>query len=186
MNDIVFIVSIIALLIILFLYYEHKYSELTMVTSSINDKPYLVRNRDDKLAAANMLATIVKRIDILIQYSIKHKKFNRLVKKYNPNNISESLSNSKYTSFSVNKGEQIVFCIRNKDPKQSIVDLNTLMFVAIHELAHILSKSVGHNDEFWGNMRSLLKVGIKLNIYTPVDYSKYPTPYCGINITATP
>lgn len=186
MDDIVFIVSIIVIMIMLFLYYENQYSELTMVTSSINNKQYLVRNRKDKADAADMLANMVNRIDILIQYSIKHRKFTRLVEKYNPENISESLSNSKYTSFSVNKGEQVVFCIRNKDSQQSIVDINTLMFVAIHELAHIQTKSIGHNDEFWNNMRSLLKVGEKLNIYNSVDYAKNPMPYCGINITATP
>ena len=31
------------------------------------------------------------------------------------------------------------------------------MFVAIHELAHIMTESVGHEPEFWDNMGFLLE-----------------------------
>ena len=67
-----------------------------------------------------------------------------------------------------------------------LVDLNTMMFVAIHELGHLMSKSIGHTTEFWDNMRFLLKKGIKLKVYKHIDYSKFPEDYCGIKITDTP
>ena len=60
------------------------------------------------------------------------------------------------------------------------------MFVVIHELAHLESKSVGHNKEFWDNMTELLKISIKLGIYKYVNYKNTPIKYCGINVTATP
>ena len=186
MTELVFIIVIITFLIILFIYYEHKYSELIKVKSSIDNRVYLVRNRDDKLQGADLLATVVKNIDILLAYTKDKNIFNRLSQKYNSANISESLSNSKYTSYSVNKGEKIVLCIRHKDKKETLVDLNTLMFVTIHELAHLESKTIGHNKEFWDNMTELLKVGIKLGIYKYVDYKDTPIKYCGINVTATP
>ena len=63
--------------------------------------------------------------------------------------------------------------------------MNTIMFVAIHELAHVMTKSVGHTEEFWDNMRYLLKKGIKIGVYTKVDYRKNPVKYCGLMITST-
>ena len=60
------------------------------------------------------------------------------------------------------------------------------MFVVIHELAHIITKSIGHTDEFWENMKFLLKISIKLGIYQEVDYKNKPEKYCGITITDTP
>ena len=46
------------------------------------------------------------------------------------------------------------------------------MFVAIHEIAHIMTLSVGHTEEFWNNFKFLLENAVELNIYTPVDYKK--------------
>ena len=60
------------------------------------------------------------------------------------------------------------------------------LFVVLHELAHIMSKSVGHNDEFWKNFKYLLKHSIKINIYNYENFNDNPKYYCGINITDTP
>ena len=186
MNELVFIISVIAFLLILFMFYENRYSELTHVTSKIDNKQYLVRNNEDKQEACELLAHIVQNIDKIIKYGLENGILKNLIKKYNRDNISESLSSSKYTSYSVNKGEKLVFCIRHKDHAQALVDLNTMMFVVIHELAHLESKSVGHNKEFWDNMRLILKIGMDLGVYNNVDYKQHPAQYCGINITATP
>ena len=74
----------------------------------------------------------------------------RLKKNYRPNNITESSPGNKYTSYSINKGDKIVFCLRSKDGSNKLEDINTMMFVAIHELAHLMTKSIGHTTEFWG------------------------------------
>ena len=60
------------------------------------------------------------------------------------------------------------------------------MFVAIHELSHIMSKDTGHTKEFWDNMKYLLEKASKLGIYQAVDYSQDPTMYCGTEINSTP
>ena len=86
----------------------------------------------------------------------------------------------------MNKGEKIVFCIRSKDEKQELVDINTIMFVAIHELAHVMTKSIGHTEEFWNNMKFLLKKGIDIGVYKQHDYKNDPVPYCGTEITDSP
>ena len=189
MSEITSIVIVIILVLCFFLHYESKYSELTYVQSDVDNEQYLVRNREDKVEAANMIATIKKNlIDIVAHLknnNMSDPKVRRLVKKYRPSKISESLPNTNYTSYSVNKGEKIVFCIRSKKTHK-LVGINTMMFVAIHELAHVMTKSVGHTEEFWDNMKYLLEHASEIGIYTPIDYAENPKIYCGQEINSTP
>jgi leucyl aminopeptidase (aminopeptidase T) len=170
--------------------YETVHADLTYVTSPIDGRSYLVRNRKDKLSAANLLAEIRQRLIRLTDYLktnyISDEKVSRLVSKFDPDAVSESIPNTSYTSYSVNKGEKIVFCLRAKDETAKLVDINTMMFVAIHELAHIMTTSVGHTEEFWSNMRYLLKKAIKVGVYEVHDYKNNPVKYCGIQITQSP
>jgi predicted metal-dependent hydrolase len=53
--------------------------------------------------------------------------------------------------------KKLYFCIRQKDEDETLVEENTITFVAIHELAHIMTKSIGHTDEFWNNFKRLIK-----------------------------
>ena len=98
--------------------------------------------------------------------------------------ISETGLDAKYTSYSVNKGESIAMCLR--EPDNSFIDMNTVHFVIIHELSHVMSESVGHTKEFWSNMKFLLEQAEKISIYKPVDYSKHPVKYCGMIINSSP
>lgn len=113
----------------------------------------------------------------------------RLVNGYNPQQIYETLPTSQYTAYSENKGEKLAFCLNSKKKTENegeLIDLNTLTFVALHELSHIATESVGHTDEFWNNFKFLLEEAVKIRIYTPVDYSNSPTPYCGMEIHDSP
>ena len=62
MNEITLTIIVIILVLVFFMHYESKYSELTYVTSSIDKDQYLVRNREDKEEAADILATIKKNL----------------------------------------------------------------------------------------------------------------------------
>ena len=190
MTEFITIVILTIIIICIFMNYETKLSELVYVKSKIDNREYLVRNRDDKEDAANILANLNKAILELIEYlELKFPdddRINRLVNKFNPDKISESISNTNHTSYSVNKGEKIVFCIRSKDEKEDLVKFNTILFVAIHELAHIMTKSIGHTEEFWNNMKFLLIYAIKKKIYIKTNYRKNPEPYCGASITDSP
>ena len=104
---------------------------------------------------------------------------------FDPDHITENIPGSMYVAYSVNKGEELSICIREKDTEK-FLDSNTVLFVAIHELAHIMSESTGHTEEFWDNMKYLLEEASKQGIYNPVDYSKNPTDYCGTEINSTP
>mgnify|MGYP007000038294 len=60
------------------------------------------------------------------------------------------------------------------------------MFVAIHEMSHVATKSIGHTEEFWTNFKFLLQQANEIQIYTPVDYKKINQEYCGMNIKDNP
>lgn len=180
---------IIFLALCSYMYIENLNNEVTYVKSNIDGKEYLVRNVDDKQEAADLFSNMSININKLLDF-LKEKydsdPVKRLIKKYDPTNITESSASSKYTSYSVNKGEKIVLCIRSRDDDAKLIDLNTLMFVVLHELAHIMTISVGHTEEFWTNFKFLLTKGIELDIYKEIDYSKNPQKYCGITITDSP
>ena len=103
-----------------------------------------------------------------------------------PDSIYESEPDSKQTSFSVNKGEKVIFCIRSKNKDNNLEDENTLTFVALHELAHIMSKGWGHKTEFWQNFKFILKNSIEAGIYKYQNFKSKPVKYCGVDITRSP
>ena len=169
---------------------ETKFTEVNYMVSKIDGRKYLVRNLKDKQEAADLLAKIRENL-VKISQELKKKNqdnvdIDRMINNFNPDNLSESTHENKYTSYSVNKGEKIVFCLRSKDEKQKLVDLNIMMFVALHELAHTMTKSVGHTPEFWNNFRILLRNARKLGIYKRVNYNEKPVEYCGTKITDDP
>jgi len=176
-------------------YYENFSSEMVQVKSNIDNETYTVRNLTDKQQAANMLATLRRNMKNLVDYVQNQKqgedKYCRgaitvLKDRFRPNKMSESPSNAKFTSYSVNKGEKIFFCLRLKDETNQLIDENTLTFVAIHELAHVMTKSIGHTPEFWNNFRFLLRHAVRAKIYRYQKFSENPEKYCGMSITDTP
>jgi predicted SprT family Zn-dependent metalloprotease len=114
-----------------------------------------------------------------------------LVERYNPQSIMENSMTSPDTSYSENKGEKIVLCLRDKlnPPGYPLVDENTVMFVVLHEMAHLMTASLStgkHTPEFWANFRRLLQDAAQMGIYQPVNYSHSPVSYCGMEITDSP
>ena len=166
------------LTILIYIYIDSKKSDLVLNKSNIDNRNYLVRNLHDKDKSCNLLADCRLRISKLINYLLinygAEERVKRFIRKYNPNNLSETAKGSKYTSYSVNKGEKIVICLRTRDKREELIEINTIMFVVLHELAHIMTSSIGHTEEFWNNFRFILKNSVKINIYKEIDYSKYP------------
>lgn len=183
------IVIIFVIVVILLFYIQKKYLEVEYVISDIDNNRYLVRNKDDKQKAADMLAKLNKKIKKLLNHMKKldpdNEDIKRLVDNYSVENISEGTEDSNYTSYSVNKGEKIVFCLRQRDGTDDFVDENVLMYVATHELGHLMTKEIGHTETFWNNFRYLLSEAIKIKVYEKTDFTENPTEYCGINIKSS-
>ena len=163
---------------------------LDKIEATVNGKKYYVRNLPDRTEAANKLATIGNSLQSLID-SLDEKeeekgKYNKQLKEsFNPDYITENIPGSTYVAYSVNKGEELSLCVREKDT-DVFMDNNIIIFVAIHELSHIMTPETGHTPLFWNNMKYLLEKASSMAIYTPTDYSKNPETYCGMEINSTP
>jgi hypothetical protein len=78
------------------------------------------------------------------------------------NNLIMVEDNESYT---INK-KVIHLC--TKDPRNGrYYDKNTLMFVVLHELAHVLCSDVGHTDSFSVINQALLDHAVKCGFYDP-------------------
>jgi hypothetical protein len=178
------------LLICLKIYSESELFSLKCVISTVDGNKYCVRDRAQVNEAADLLAQATKKCKELVGYVGKKypddPDVKRLVEGFNPQKISETLPTSELTAYSENKGEKLAFCLSKSKNSVTLIDINTLTFVALHELAHIMTKSVGHKQEFWQNFKFLLENAKAANIYQPVDYKKNPQGYCGMTITDNP
>jgi hypothetical protein len=186
---------IILLAIIIIYKYFNTYDVIYVECFNSNDhKKYLVRNLPDMNEAVKILSliesTLKKLINILINdEDVKSniEMFNYIKKideKIDDVEIQESTANSKYTSYTVNKGELLVFCIRSKITSK-IHDFNDLLYVAIHEIAHIGCPEVGHTDLFFKINTYLIDKAIKYNIYKYTDYGANNIEYCGMQLTVS-
>ena len=165
--------------------------QLKCIVSDVDGNKYCVRERDKLQEAADLLATITEKCKKLVKYmGEKHPNDNnvkQLVEKFNPKKIMETLPTSSYTAYSENKGEKIAFCLnKTKKGESNMIDEHTLMFVAIHELSHIATKSIGHKSEFWDNFKFLLENAKESGIHEPLDYKSSPQEYCGMKISDNP
>ena len=179
-------------IIVIFIYinFIRKSLYLDKIESSVNGKKYYVRNLPDKKEAADKLSNIGISLQSLIDSLDEKDKERgedilRLKKSFNSDYITENIPGSMYVAYSVNKGEELSICIREKDTEK-FIDNNTILFVAIHELSHIMTDELGHTKLFWDNMKYLLENASSLGIYQITDYNKYPVMYCGMKIDSTP
>ena len=185
-----YIIITFVILVGLKIYSESDAYNLKCIISDVDGKRYCVRERMTMELAANLLASVTQKLKDLVIYCAKNfpdnEKVQRMVQKFNPTKISETLPTSEYTAYSENKGEKLAFCLNKEKNGSKLIDINTLTFVAIHELAHIMTLSEGHKQEFWQNFKFLLEQAKASNIYDPVDYKKNPESYCGMDISDNP
>ena len=172
------------------IYFESEMFHLKCIVSDEDGNTYCVRETPKLELVADLLARTTEKLKQLVEY-VKEEYPNRenvkrLAEKFNPRKISETLPTSKYTAYSENKGEKLAFCTTTTKEGSKLIDENTLAFVAVHELGHVMTESVGHTKEFWQNFKFLLKDAVKIGIYEPIDYKKKPKNYCGMKITDNP
>jgi hypothetical protein len=190
-SDIITYVLVIFIIFLSFkIYEESDYFNLKCVISKKDGHKYCVRNRENLESSANLLEVVTqkcqKMVDILYEKYPKQERVVRLKNGFNPQRINEILPNSQYTAYSENKGEKLAFCLTKQKDGTNLIDVNTLTFVALHEISHIMTESIGHTDEFWTNFKFMLKEADMADVYRPVDYKNDPITYCGMDITDNP
>lgn len=148
-------------------------------------RSYRVRNtprkRETALALARMNEKVLDFItrlegagDAEFQGAVK-----RLRTRYRPDRLSEGRIDKRHTSYTLNKGEEVVLCLRSRDHKDEIYDDNLIFYVVLHELAHIASITENHNDEFHTNFRYLLRKAAEWGLFVRKSDRFH---YCGMDV----
>ena len=166
---------------------------LVMIKSSVDNKEYSVRDLPDKQEAADLMARVRIKLNNLkmhVETKFPDKaQVKQLMKNFEaePSRFIESTPDSDLTSYSVNKGESVHLCLRQREKDdESLVKEDVIMFVAIHEMAHMITKSVGHGPDFWNNFAWLIKEAETSGLYKSYDFKAHPVKYCGMSITDQP
>jgi WLM domain len=166
---------------------------MVSVRSNVDGQTYKVRDMADRQAAADLMARVrlkMKKLKIHLEATFPDKPQVKQLKRNfdaEAHRLGEATPEDEFTSFSVNKGEEVHFCLRQREGgNESLVDENIVTFVAIHEMGHIITASVGHGPDFWNNFAWLLQQAERIGIYTPQNFSAHPVSYCGMKITDQP
>ena len=190
-NLLFYIFISLLLFVCLRIYYESDAFQLKCVIATKDGNRYCVRDRNKLELAAELLATVAEKSTTLIAHLEnkypKDERVKRLVQNFNATRISETLPTSELTAYSENKGEKIAFCLNSeKNNDNNLIDINTLFFVCLHELSHIMTLSQGHKQEFWINFKFLIENAKEIGSYEVIDYKKTPVEYCGMTIHDSP
>jgi hypothetical protein len=180
----------------------YTYVEIVYTKSDIDGKTYIIRrgrNHNEKFykESANTLALINGRMEKLINhlentykgdystnYFIKKLKFN-----YNHSILSEAAIDDRYTTYTIDK-QNMHICLRTRDSEDKVYDLNILMYVVLHEAAHLANYDqngvaiIGHGPEFRMIFKFLVENAIKIGVYNYVDYTNFPQEYCGLILSS--
>jgi hypothetical protein len=184
------LITIIVIIIYLFLFHNKK--NIILVEGRNKDK-YLVYNDQNKELSAILLSDVIENMfklrDYLYTNIEKYPNFSEYIKQLNSNLnkdrslIYENDPTSKLTSFSLNKGEEIGFCLKSKKTGK-LHKLNLIMYVALHEMAHIACPEIGHGELFKKIFKFLTEVAIEIKLYSLDNYESTPVEYCGMMLSS--
>jgi hypothetical protein len=190
-------IFIIIIIILFLIFYNLINTEVKYVKSNIDNNEYLVRDLDDSTQAAALLSNLKRRMNKVTNHLYKNKDtlyienkeyIKNLYDKVNAGVvISENSSETNYTSYSVNKGEELVFCLRSrkKENKNKFHNLNLLTYVLLHEMAHIACPEYGHTPLYNNIFGFITNIAIQIGEYNKIDFYQDNTEYCGMTITSS-
>ena len=180
-----------------------SYNENVYITSTLDNNKYLIRRGKNKPTyflshSADTLAEINRRITKLIAIlnekygndTTKNYFIHHLISNYNFNKLSEAAYDPRFTTYTVNKDE-VHICLRTRDINENIYDINLLMYVVLHELAHMCNYDInnepikGHGEEFRNIFKILVEESILAGLYKYQDYSIQPVEYCGMQLNSS-
>jgi hypothetical protein len=166
---------------------------IVSVKSSVDGFTYKVRDMPDKQAAADMMARVrikMNKLKLHLETTFPDKpQVKQLMRNFEAqaHRFEEATPEAEFTSYSVNKGESVYFCLRQREgSNESLVQEDIITFVAIHEMGHMITKTIGHGPDFWNNFAWLLQEAERTGLYKHRDFRAHPVSYCGMKITDQP
>jgi hypothetical protein len=166
---------------------------LVEVRSTVDNQMYKVRALPDRQEAADLIARIRIRLAKFTEYLEKRypdkSQVQRMVRNFRaePARFLESTPDAAHTSYSVNKGEKVHLCLRQRGGgSEALVGEEVMMFVSLHELAHSITQTIGHGPDFWNNFGWILREAETNGYYKHQDFAAQPVSYCGVSITDQP
>ena len=105
------------------------------------------------------------------------KKFTGMLSGLNQRNIMSEIKLSEGPkSFTINK-KQIYLCLKDKKAgEENYYDYNSLIFVTLHEIAHVLCDELGHTEKFKHIFKELLDHAASLGLYD--ETKPFVKDYC--------
>jgi hypothetical protein len=182
--------EIFLILIIITVIYFMVLNDSRIEWEAFNGVKYKIKNDNKELN--QIKADFLARIDIKARKIVKHMNDNNLPTKeiasrthnrFKNSNIGETPQGEKSgAAFTINKGDIYICCIT----KGKLNDENDTFFVCLHELAHVMSNSYGHGEEFKTNFNFIVKLAVKLGLWKDPKYEEKPVDYCGVQVTTSP
>lgn len=194
--------SLFIIISVFFIWKLFSNPEIVRVKSKIDNNIYIIRNGNKSQKyleeSADTLAIINQKILKLIEhlkkkYDINNSKYlfiYKLVKNYNSGLLSEAANDKRFTTFTIDKQDMHI-CLRTRDGEDKLYNIDVLMYVILHELAHLCNYDmygvpiIGHGKEFKYIFRLLVTEAIDIGIYKYINFTQTPTEYCGIVINST-
>lgn len=182
------IIIALVILILCSIFLRNAYDALVddrVYVKASDGQMYKVRNTKTKNETADALARVNQKVQTLFAKLSSETNDNfsaeleRLKSRYRTETLSEGRIDKRYTSYTVNKGEQVVLCLRTRDDKDHLYDDNLIFYVVLHELAHIASIGEDHTPEFHKNFRYLLKKAAEYGMFKKI-IEKFD--YCGMDV----
>lgn len=196
---------LIALLILFF--YKYFYDGTENFISTIDGRNYKVRVDKNSQLKADLLAFIYLKLKILVNALAKDPKYSNyepvqfLINNWNKGVTVKEIGYMESDAAYVINKHDMSFCLQDgpdvgNDVKTTkFSDTNLITYVAIHELAHMMSKEMGHGSEFINNFTFLLNYAQDINytnpftnqvekLYTPLNNVKDTSDnFCGVKLT---
>jgi len=183
--------TLIIIVFIIVFYVVFIMNNSSLVKFEVDGNAVLVRDTPDKNESAKLLSELINKMYALKKFVVEnidnYPEYKDYINQFNENfnknrtKIYETSLNSEYTSYSINKGEELVFCLRSKSTGK-LHDINLLMYVAVHELAHTACPETGHTPLFNKIFKFLLEIAIDTKVYYYEDYASNPIEYCGMKL----
>jgi len=154
-------------------------------TTGSNNKSYYTRKNQADIAVEQLVKIddfLLKLNKLLVKEHPDHILIQKKLKK--PIILKELPDRSDHIAYTINK-TNLYICLRDKSGEFED-QYNRVYFVAMHELAHIITKSIGHTEEYWTNYRLVLKTAIDNGLYEYKNYFEEPVEFCNKKITSTP